>query len=172
MAVGVQATGERRPTAFRTAAFTAYALTPDRPRELFVVHEGRKLAGALTLRGDETGAPVVTLRPWAGVTGRVLRPDGTPAAGARISLQVADAEPDEAIRQKLHQRRRPVQTDRDGRFRLEGLFPGYGVTVFAFEPGHRSGTSFQPRVHTPAAGELKDLGDARLPYPKTMGTTP
>jgi RNA polymerase sigma factor (sigma-70 family) len=171
-AVGVQSTDEMRPTTFRTDTFTAYALDSTRPRELFFLHQGRKLVGMRTLRADEKDTPVVKLLPWAAVTGRVLNADGTPAAGVQISFQMSDSETDEAVRQKLHRGSRPVETDTNGRFLLEGLFPGCGVTIFASKPGYRAGIlSFQPPL-IPIAGEVKDLGETRFADLKTGDDAP
>jgi hypothetical protein len=170
-AIGLQGTDEHWPTTLHTAKFTAYALDPARPRELYVLHEGRKLAGTLTLRGDEQAPPVVTLKPCAGVTGQVLNADGTPAAGVQISFQMADKEPDEFIRQKLCSERPLAVTDKDGRFRAEGLFSGFGMTIFTFKPGYRSGISF-PQLAPLTPGEFKDLGDVRFPDPKAGGGSP
>jgi RNA polymerase sigma factor (sigma-70 family) len=161
-AVGIQSAGEMRPTTFRTDTFTAYALDPARPRELYFLHEGRKLIGMRTLRGDEKDTPVVKLQPWAAVSGRVLNADGTPAVGVQIDFQLNDHQTDEAVRQNLHRGRRPAETDTNGRFLLEGLFPGCSVEVFASKPGYNSGIAFKPPV-TPRAGEVKDLGEARFP---------
>jgi hypothetical protein len=119
-----------------------------------------------TLRGDEKEAPVVKLQPWAAVTGRVLNADGTPAAGVQIRFQLRDMQMDEAVRQKLHRGRRPVVTDTDGRFLLDGLFPGRSVEIFASKPGYNTGMSFQPPP-IPTAGEVKDVGETRFPDPKT-----
>jgi RNA polymerase sigma factor (sigma-70 family) len=160
-AAGVHGPDERRPTTFRTDAFTAYAVDPRRPRPLFFVHEGRKLAGTFPVRGVEKGTPVVKLRPWAAVTGRVVRADGTPAAGADVRYGMTDPEADDLIPRVLYRSRPPVETDHDGRFRIEGLFPGYGVRFFAYKPGHRSGETFPPV--TLAAGKVTDLGEVRFP---------
>jgi RNA polymerase sigma factor (sigma-70 family) len=162
---GVKATGihgpdERRPTTFRTDAFTAYAVDPQRPRPLFFVHKGRKLAGKWIIRADETGTPVVKLLPWASVTGHVLEADGTPSAAAQIRMQMTDSEADELIPRRLYQGRQTVETGRDGRFRLEGLFPGCEVTILVNKPGHRFRSPFPPM--TPAASSVTDLGDIRF----------
>src|SRR5262249_40895075 len=84
---------------------------------------------------------------------------------------MSDSETDEAVRQKLYRGRRPVETDSNGRFRFEGLFPGCGVTIFAAKPGYRKAISFQPTL-IPAAGEAKDLGETRFPDLKTRDDGP
>jgi RNA polymerase sigma factor (sigma-70 family) len=162
-AVGVQATNEHKPTTFRGSTFTAYALSPDRPREMVFVHPQKKLVGTLTVRaGDKP--PVVKLRPWAVLAGRVLNPDGSAAANARVTFQLIDGITDELVRQRLYQNSKRVQTDKDGRFRLEGMIPGAEVELFANAPGVRYGSGSRPVV--PKAGETVDVGDIKLPSPR------
>jgi RNA polymerase sigma factor (sigma-70 family) len=161
-AVGVQATDERLPTTFRGTTFTVYALEPGRPRELFLLHDEKKLVGTITVRAGDK-APVVQLQPCAVLTGRVLNPDGTPAVGAEVGFQFIDGLADELIRQKLHQGgfRRIGRADKDGRFRLEGMVPGQEVWVSANGPGLRFGTGSQPVI--PKPGETVDVGDLKIP---------
>jgi RNA polymerase sigma factor (sigma-70 family) len=159
-ASGVVAVNERRPTTFRGGTFTAFALDPARPRQMYFVHEGRKLTGTVRLTGEEK-EPVVTMRPWAAAAGRVVNDDGTPAAGIRVTFQATDYDAHQLIGHNLYQYRLAATTDRDGRFRLEGLFPDVPVTVHASAPGFAFGAGSS--AFTPAAGETKDLGEIRLP---------
>jgi RNA polymerase sigma factor (sigma-70 family) len=165
-AVRVQATDERDPTRLPTENFTAYAFEPGQTRTLYFWHEPKNLVGTATLRGGQAESPVVKLQPAATILGRVLDAAGKPLAGMEISFQLANAEPDEAIRQKLH-RSEPTRTvtDKEGRFQLTGMFPGFAFTVFATKPGHRS-TAIVFGPVTPKAGEVRDLGEQRLPNPR------
>jgi hypothetical protein len=160
-AAGVQATNEHKPTTFRGDTFTAYALAPDRTREIFFLHEQKKLAGTITVRtGDKES--VVKLQPWAAIAGRVLNPDGTPATNADIHFQLIDGLAHELIRQILYpDKHRGARTDKEGRFRLEGMFPSLEVHVFANTPGFRFGMGSQPVI--PKPGETVDVGDIKLP---------
>jgi RNA polymerase sigma factor (sigma-70 family) len=158
-AAGIRGPDERWATTFRTDAFTAYAVDAHRPRPLYFLHEGRKLAAMHSLRPDEKEVPVVRLQPWSVVTGRVLGPDGTPAVGARVRFGMADPDMDDAIWRRLYQGRPPVETDRGGRFRIEGLVPGCRLTFFASKAGCRQGWTFPPV--TPAA-DVTDIGEVRL----------
>ena len=54
-----------------------------------------------------------------------------------------------------------VARAQDGRFRLEGLFPGLEVGVTANGPGLRYGVG--ARAVVPEAGKAVDVGDIRLP---------
>lgn len=160
-AVGVQATDEHGPTTFHTDAYTIYALDPSRARTVYFLHKTKNLVGTLTLKGDEKEAPVVKMQPAASVVGRVLDAKGKPLAGMEISIQLTDAVPDSLIRQTLYRGvANFTTTGADGRFRLEGMFPGLEVTVFAQHPGHRSvDVDFEPV--TLKVGEVRDLGDSR-----------
>ncbi len=164
-AVGVQATEEHGPTTLRTDAFTVYAL--DRPRTLYFRHEGKNLVGTVTLRGDETEAPLVKMQPAAGVIGRVLDAAGKPMAGMEVSIQFSEFGADQLIRQKLYGRLPTLATTgADGRFRLEGMFPGLEFEIFAGHPGHRSlAVSFTPVILK--VGEVRDGGDFRVKPPRS-----
>src|SRR5262249_26961833 len=50
---------------------TVYALGSARPRQLVFLHTQRRLAGTVTLRGDEKEPPLVRLAPTGAVAGRV-----------------------------------------------------------------------------------------------------
>jgi protocatechuate 3,4-dioxygenase beta subunit len=163
--IGVQATNEFRPTTLPGDTFTAYAVSPDRPREMYFLHEGKKLAGALTVRSTDAEA-VVKLKPWATITGRVLTAEGKPAAKAEINFQLIDGVVDGVIRQNLYRdkARSALRTDAQGRFRLEGMFPGLEVRVFARTPGLRVSNASRPVI--PEAGQTLDVGDITLPATK------
>ncbi|MBI1918111.1 MAG: carboxypeptidase regulatory-like domain-containing protein [Planctomycetes bacterium] len=137
--------------------FTATLLESQRPRTVSFVHQDRKLAGHMILRGDEKAPVVVRLQPWGVCTGRLVNAEGKPLSGVRLawhyrSLPVPGMRPpDQAF-----------TTDAKGGFRVEGLLPGptfeltlagvneKGVTLSAGEALKKLSTQ---------AGETKDLGD-------------
>jgi RNA polymerase sigma factor (sigma-70 family) len=150
------------PTSLEEAAFTVVALGKHEDRELVFVHLKRKLAGRLVLHGDEKKDVTVQLGPWATVTGRVRNEDGKPMANVRIHLGYTRSfffipttwwAPQPAF----------FQTDRDGRFRAEGLVPGMKALLSAstdkkmFLP--LAGTPDGQRQLSFKAGEVQDLGD-------------
>ena len=57
---------------------------PTGPYRLDFFHRGRKLAGSLVLKGDETGDLTVKLQPWGTVVGRVVDEDGKPRTDVEI----------------------------------------------------------------------------------------
>ena len=102
---------------------TVYALNPQRPRTLAVFHAGKKLGGTVTVRGDEKKPVIVKLGPVGEVTGRLMEADGTPLAGAAVSINSSSP-----IARELYRFANPtgqrVFTDKDGRFTLTHIVPG------------------------------------------------
>jgi hypothetical protein len=140
---------------------TVFALDPERPRELAFYHAERRLAGVLKVRGDEPEPPAVRLVPTGTVTGRVLDADGQPVVGAEVQPDFNGDELSELYR-LARLRQEAVRTDRDGRFRLDGLIPEMSF-VLAFHKGR----DFLVREPTPPttrvrSGATLDLGDLRV----------
>jgi RNA polymerase sigma factor (sigma-70 family) len=145
----------------KTATCTIFALDPKMPRRLFFFHPERNLAGSLTVRGDEKGPLTVRLVPVGAVTGRLLDGEEQPVAGADVELDAPGGAYDAArlLYSQLQQRRPPIRTDKEGRFRLEGIVPDVqftlniyrGRTFFVGEPGIGARQVKQ--------GQTLDLGD-------------
>jgi RNA polymerase sigma factor (sigma-70 family) len=158
---GVTATGWTTFT-IKDASCTIFALDPKKPRRLMFYHAPRKLAGTLTVRGDEKEPPVARLRPTGAVTGRVVDRAGKPLAGAYILLSTLD----DAVREinaQLKQRGAvEVQTDKEGRFRIEGIVPETKFRL-AFVNG-RAFVVADPPIDAKQVkpGETLDLGDVRV----------
>ncbi len=157
--LGLAAVGPK-PVLLKDAAFKAVALDPGRPRDLLFVHIGRRLAGHLTLRGDEKKPPVMKLEPWGTLVGRVVDADGRPLAGVRMQVTYPGYIPAAWMDRQAEE----VRTDRAGRFRVERLIPGMKLFL-----GASAGTRFLLLGDAPnglmpvsvTAGEVKDLGDLR-----------
>jgi hypothetical protein len=149
-----------RTVPLRTATGRIYALDPDKPRPVAFLHAGRKLAALVTLRGDEKEPLVVRLTPAAVVTGRALNEDGQPLAGAEVyPLYPA------AIGEQLNKSRGrddPVQTDKEGRFRLEGIVPGLMMKLGFRNKGQQMLVpEKQLEVQPLESGKTLDLGELR-----------
>ncbi len=143
------------------ATCTVFALDPKKPRRLLFVHTERKLAGSLTVRGDEKEPPVARLGRAGSVIGRVLDGDGQPITGADINLESSDKAAGELYRQ-LRQRQQVVRTGKDGRFRIEGIVPDINFTLNIYR-----GRTFligEPRIDVwqVKADETLDLGAIRV----------
>jgi RNA polymerase sigma factor (sigma-70 family) len=125
----------------KDATCTIFALDPKKPRRLLFLHVERNLGGSLTVRGDEKEPLTARLAPVGTVTGRLLDSEGRPIVGAFVDLNPPDGTVRELYRQ-LAQRRPPIRTDKDGRFRLEAVVPDVqfmlniyqGRTYFVGEP--------------------------------------
>ncbi len=140
------------------------ALHPSRPRRVIVYQDERKLVGSIWLKGDEVGPLTVRLVRWGSVFGRFLDAEGNPLAARQVN-RIRNTSPtkaeDEGILRMTTYDSIPT-TDKDGRFRLEGLVPGlkYSISLGAFRdlPGSQNVVV--------APGEVKDLGDIKSPLPR------
>jgi RNA polymerase sigma factor (sigma-70 family) len=141
--------GWSRP--LETASFTVSAFNPRRPRRVYFVHPARHLAAVLDLSRDGHTPLTVRLAPGAAVTGRLVDADRQPQANVRLSVAfrfhwgpfsylIVGYFPGE------------VRTDRDGRFRVDGLLPGQQFQLYEGSADLRSFTDLR-------AGQTKDLGD-------------
>jgi RNA polymerase sigma factor (sigma-70 family) len=149
------------PSPIKDATCTIFALDPNKPRRLLFFHAERKLAGSLTVRGDEKEPPVVHLGPVGSVIGRMLDREGQPLAGANIDLSSPDPTTRELYRQ-LRLRQQATRTDKDGRFRIEGIIPEVKFTLSITQ-----GRTFligEPLIGARQVkpGETLDLGDVRV----------
>jgi hypothetical protein len=141
-----------RPMAFwenaplKTADFTVLALGPGETRALQMLHEGKKLAGRLEVRGDAKGPVRVRLEPWGVVTGRLVKPDGEPMTNVNIYAGSRGGQP-----------------DKEGRFRIDGLVPGMKFGLSVIKAPYQleiSGKGVKDLALRP--GETKDLGDIQV----------
>jgi RNA polymerase sigma factor (sigma-70 family) len=125
-------------------------------------HAGRKLAGSLRLKGDETGKLTVKLQPWGTVVGRILDEDGNPRTNLELFTPYRDRSNLEFgwIKGRF-------TVDAQGRFRIEGLVPGLKYDVSGFLSNRVEGIVFKNLQIAP--GEVKDLGDIKLPPRKMDG---
>jgi hypothetical protein len=154
---------------------TLGGLRPDGDRALVVIHEGRRLGAVAAVCGDSDRPFEVKLEPLGAVTGRLVDDDGKPLAGRAVALSLwldptrFDNLPDRFV--SLGRFGGPWQgftlrtakTDRDGRFRLEGVLPGQRYDLDAGEGdllrrGNRTHHAAGLRVE---AGKSKDVGDVK-----------
>jgi RNA polymerase sigma factor (sigma-70 family) len=137
---------------------TVYALDPARPRQLVVYHPEKRLGGTAVIRGDEKEPVVVKLGPVGTVTGRLREADGTPLAGAEVSVNARTVVARELYR-FAHPSGKPTVTDQEGRFTLTGVVPGVSfiVQVRKGEQYFRNRPNPGPLKLKP--GESRDLGN-------------
>jgi len=147
--------------AVKSAECAVYALDPAKPRTLAIYHPGRNFGAAVAVRGDEAQPVLANLQPAGTVTGRILDADGQPLAGADVLVSFPAYAGSELERYR-QQQRSPVRTDKDGRFKLEGVVPGL---KFAFNGVRKGAMLFipaaRPQLKEVTTGEMLDLGDIR-----------
>lgn len=181
----------REDIPLKTAEFTVLGLRPDRPRLLCFVHEEKKLAGSVVVRGDEKAPLTVKLQPWASVSGRLFDAKGKPVPNATLwftEIPVRRPGQPMSLDTGLHVFSRWVRrlgmmppdkpdpdprTDEQGRFRIDHLVPGlkYNLALVddrggaaRFEQIKWQGLVFAQLILKP--GEAKELGDVKLqPFP-------
>jgi RNA polymerase sigma factor (sigma-70 family) len=130
----------------KTAEFTMWGLAANETRMLRMIHEAKKLAGWLEVRGDEKGPVRIRLESWGTLTGRLVTPEGKPMMDVTI-----------------HAGWRSGQADKDGRFRIEGLAPGLKFSLSVSKGQYdlailsKNATDLQVKP-----GETKDLEDIRV----------
>jgi RNA polymerase sigma factor (sigma-70 family) len=143
------------------ATATVFALNPDEPRTMVFFHDSKKLGGMATVRGDEKEAIVVKLAPLGSVSGRLVAEDGKPLKDVDVSII-----PDSAIGTDLYRMAapsgKPVRTDKDGRFRVDGVVPNLKCELQL-----RQGRTILVRAARfgalqVKAGEIADLGDVTI----------
>jgi hypothetical protein len=142
---------------------TLYGLNPKTPRTVVFYHPERKLGAVLTVRGDEDQPLTARLAPMGEVEGRVVDAAGQPVASARV-IVVYWANSARELDRYLQPQQTQVQTDADGRFRVQGV-----TTSVTFDLGFGKGSVhlatlegkpwFSP--NQVKSGQTLDLGELR-----------
>jgi RNA polymerase sigma factor (sigma-70 family) len=145
----VRVRGLERSEGWKTLAsekLTVLGVNPKRPRQVYFIHDSKRLIAGVEVKGTETKPLTVRMQPWAAVSGRLLDGDGQPLCNMKLYGSAFLQE--------------NGCTDGEGRFRLDGLIPGvrYDLTYHKDKPS-MSGTLLKGFVAKP--GEVRDLGDIR-----------
>jgi hypothetical protein len=130
--------------------FTVQGLNPRRGHDVLFISKDRKLGAFLALKGEIKEPLTVRLEPCGTVSGRLLDQDGEPVANAVVRLEVTapyDSGPSK------------VKTDKEGRFRFEGIVPGQRHQA-RFGPPPFGQYLYKPFTLKP--GENKDLSDVEV----------
>jgi hypothetical protein len=129
-------------------------LTPKQPRFVTFYYPEQQLGKALLIRGDETAPLDVLLEKCGTVTGRLVDADRIPRAGIRIWGRPSGGNQAEGRGRDVW-----ATTDKEGRFRIEGMIPGFPYNLITHEdPANRSDKLLTRRL-TVQPGKTKDLGD-------------
>jgi protocatechuate 3,4-dioxygenase beta subunit len=149
---------------FRTAyrltepSCTIRALEPGKRRSVLFYHEQQKLARTLNLRGDESKPEIVRLEPTGAVCGRIVDAHGKPVPGVTVQLYLSNQ-----VLVSLFDKVAGIKvtTDRNGRFRTDGLVPDWYFGL-SLSQGERR-FEIQKRIgnRRVQAGETLDLGEIR-----------
>ena len=147
------------PRTLATADFTAEALDPARPHYLLARHDGRRLAGACTAAGEEAEPITLKLEAWGTVTGRLLDADGLPMAGVQVRIAYRAEKGKFMINDSNTFHGRGVTTDPDGRFRVEGVIPGLGASLYFATKGDQLSAGKKAENLILQPGEARNMGD-------------
>jgi protocatechuate 3,4-dioxygenase beta subunit len=148
-----------RTVPIRGATCRIYALDPANPRQVAFLHAERKLAALVTLRGDEQEPLTVRLAPTSVLTGRVLDVDGQPVADAEVYTRYGTAVGQQFT--KSQGRFLLPQTDKEGRFRLEGVVPGLPMELGFLKGRQMRVPQTRLEIKPLESGRTLDLGDIR-----------
>jgi RNA polymerase sigma factor (sigma-70 family) len=124
------------------AEFTMARPSSGRPHTLYAEHPAQKVVGVLVVKGTEKGPIPFRLEHWAVVSGQLVT-QGGPLA--EITLNVRG--PNNSLG-------RSIRTDKEGKFRMEGLVPGVKYSAWVYD-----GVGFVEvwKDLTLKPGETKDL---------------
>jgi hypothetical protein len=134
----------------KAAEFTVPTFNPQRPHEMLFQHLEKGLVGVAQPPKENGGSITVRMGPGAAATGRLVDKDGKPRAGVELDVRFRPKE--DSFSHPYPPER--IQTDREGRFRLEALLPGYQFRL-SDEKGELS-------FSAPRSGQTKELGDVQL----------
>jgi protocatechuate 3,4-dioxygenase beta subunit len=141
------------------------ALDPDHPRQVIFYHAERRLAASLTVRGNEKEPITVRLAATGTVTGRVRDANGEAIQGAEVEIWAkGPPSPPSLIYLylALNRNRLSVRTDKEGRFRLEGVAPDGAFDIDVRRRGAYLDLGSRTKQLQVKAGETLDLGDIRI----------
>jgi RNA polymerase sigma factor (sigma-70 family) len=156
---------------YESAEVEVYGVQKDKPRVVAVFDPKHNLTATVTLRGDEKQPVVVTLGPPGTLKGRLLNPDGAPAAGVTVSVAYPDkgARGVQQVFKAAQESDGCVVTDKGGAFRFDRMIPGHSFSLLHSPPSKqglpRTPTRFVAggRKFGPVKpGETTDLGDLTL----------
>jgi hypothetical protein len=99
----------------KSADFTVGGINPRRRRSLLFLHKEKGLGYYREIRGDEKGPLAIKLQALGSASGRIVDMDGQPVSGLILHVNRFALMGPGGVQ---------VTTDKDGRFRAEGLVPG------------------------------------------------
>ncbi len=145
----------------KTASSPIFGINPELPRTLVVYHPEKKLGGLVTIRGDEKAPVVAKLGAMSKVTGRLVDSGGTPLSDVNVVVSGVNSIVSEMYRFGKPTAK-PVITDKDGKFVLDGVFPDmeFSLGVYKDNQFFIGKPKLGPIKLKP--GETQDLGERRV----------
>jgi RNA polymerase sigma factor (sigma-70 family) len=146
----------------KEADCSAYQIDPKKPRTMIFFHPARKLAGVVTLKGDEKPPVVVKLGQAGAIVGRLLDADGKPLASVVVDPHYRQRATSE-IHNVVHHAKQIV-TDANGAFALDDLVPEQKFEL-SFHHGKRKfehATKPAEAAIQVKSGERRDVGAIKL----------
>jgi hypothetical protein len=162
-ASGMGAVLDSATATLKTATCPVFAFDAEQPRQLALLHKQRKLFALVTVRGDSKEPLTVRLAPTGVITGRFLDDTGKPLADAEIFFGYEENALEDVIGPLYWWDDSPrPRTDKDGRFRLEGVFPGIKFSLSVSKG--RVGFVEEKKTERESlkSGVTVDVGDIRV----------
>lgn len=145
----------------RSASFRLTGLNPDRAKRITFIEEKRQLIGDLLARDDGDAPYEVVMQPWGAVTGTLFDENDQPV---KATLSLVGNSPLETNVDPSVEVHTEIQSDAQGRFRIDRLVPGRVYTAKIYRGiGMLAGTGFENLVVRP--GEFRNLGSIRTTSP-------
>jgi RNA polymerase sigma factor (sigma-70 family) len=130
--------------------FTVSGFNPRMPRDVFFQHTEKGLVGVVQPPKENGGSVTVRMVPGATVAGRLIDATNQPRAG--VELEVLFHPKNGPGWNSYYPHR--IQTDRQGRFRIDLLLPGHEFRL--------SDDKGKLIFGAPGSGQTKDLGDVKI----------
>lgn len=139
-------------------------------RKVFVFHRGRNLAGGTIVKAETKQVVEIHLVQAGSLSGRLIGDDGEPINDASLFIDYEKFETDDsagiwADGAELFANPTTIPVDKEGRFILTGLIPGWTYNAHASAPRNNNGELMDRIIGDPiqgvrvSPGEKKDLGD-------------
>jgi hypothetical protein len=166
-----------RSQGLKTARFTVKGLNPRKPRAVVFFHPEKRLGKVEQVAGDKEGPLTVRLEPLGGLTGRMVDARGRPWAGLRVESELTrQITAYKDLPWELLQNLGPTMavkgmTDKDGKFRLDGLLPGLKYNLIVSEGEIRPGVKLPYYLmdQSVQSGQTRRLGALKSKLtPKTV----
>jgi hypothetical protein len=154
-------------------AFTVSGLGAKKSRSVLFIHPEKKLARLVTIRPDEQGPLTARLEAPGTLAGRLLDAEGKPLAGVQVSAQLSfKPEDNKDLPTDIQFNGRfwfklitgEATTDKDGKFRIEGLVPGLKY-LLNVKKEMEFLTDYTREDLTVESGKAKDLGELKAKPP-------